>query len=133
MQVCVGRYYNIVGPEGKFWNDGREKAPAAMSRKVAATADGGIFDMWGDGEQTRSFLFIAECLEGSIRLMRSDWSGPVNIGSEEMVTISHLADLAMEIAGKHQTINYIDGPLREGLKKTYAWIDQQVDARRRDV
>ena len=128
-----------------------------MSRKVAATADGGIFDMWGDGEQTRSFLFIAECLEGSIRLMRSDWSGPVIFGSEEMLPINQLADLAMEIAGKQQTINYIDGPLgvrgrnsdnrlvgeklgwkpsrplREGWEKTYAWIVGQVDAQRRDA
>ncbi len=110
MEVRISRYHNIFGPEGS-WNDGREKAPAALCRKVAATPDGGTFDMWGDGEQTRSFLYIDECLEGTIRLMRSDWSGPVNIGSEEMVTINRLAGLAMEIAGKQQTINHINGPL----------------------
>ncbi len=156
MEVRITRYHNIFGPEGS-WNDGREKAPAAICRKVAATPDGGSFDMWGDGEQTRSFLYIDECLDGTIRLMRSDWSGPVNIGSEEMVTINRLAGLAMEIAGKQQSINHIDGPLgvrgrnsdnrlieeklgwqpsrplREGMEKTYAWIAGQVDARRRDA
>lgn len=156
MEVRIARYHNIFGPEGS-WNDGREKAPAAICRKVAATPNGGTFDMWGDGEQTRSFLYIDECLEGTIRLMRSDWSGPVNIGSEEMVTINRLAGLAMEIAGKQQSINHIDGPLgvrgrnsdnrlieeklgwqpsrplREGMEKTYAWIAGQVDARRRDA
>ncbi len=156
MEVRISRYHNIFGPEGS-WNDGREKAPAAICRKVAATPNGGTFDMWGDGEQTRSFLYIDECLEGTIRLMRSDWSGPVNIGSEEMVTINRLAGLAMEIAGKQQSINHIDGPLgvrgrnsdnrlieeklgwqpsrplREGLEKTYAWIAGQVDARRHDA
>ncbi len=156
MEVRIARYHNIFGPLGS-WNDGREKAPAAMSRKVAETPDGGIFDMWGDGEQTRSFLYIDECLEGTIRLMRSDWSGPVNIGSEEMVTINQLACLVMEIAGKQQSINHIDGPqgvrgrnsdnrligekldwapsrpLREGLEKTYAWIAAEVDARRSDA
>ena len=156
MEVRVARYHNIFGPEGS-WNDGREKAPAAMCRKVAETPDGGTFDMWGDGEQTRSFLYIDECLEGTIRLLRSDWSGPVNIGSEEMVTINQLAGLAMEMADKQQTINHIDGPLgvrgrnsdnrlieehlgwkpsrplREGLEKTYAWIAGQVEARRRDA
>jgi len=75
MEVRISRYHNIFGPEGS-WNDGREKAPAAICRKVAATPNGGTFDMWGDGEQTRSFLYIDECLEGTIRLMRSDWSGP---------------------------------------------------------
>ena len=156
MEVRITRYHNIFGPEGS-WNDGREKAPAAICRKVAATPDGGTFDMWGDGEQTHSFLYIDECQEETIRPMRSDWSGPVNIGSEEMVTINQLADLAMEIAGKQQTINHIDGPLgvrgrnsdnrlieeklgwrpsrplREGMEKTYAWIAEQVDARRRDA
>ncbi len=156
MEVRITRYHNIFGPEGS-WNDGREKAPAAICRKVAATPNGGTFDMWGDGEQTRSFLYIDECLEGTIRLMRSDWSGPVNIGSEEMVTINRLAGLAMEIAGKKQSIDHIDGPLgvrgrnsdnrlnkenlgwqpsrplREGMEKTYAWIAGQVEARRRDA
>lgn len=156
MEVRIARYHNIFGPEGS-WNDGREKAPAAMCRKVAETPECGTFDMWGDGEQTRSFLYIDECLEGTIRLMRSDWSGPVNIGSEEMVTINQLAHMAMEIAGKQQTINHIDGPqgvrgrnsdnhlidenlgwkpsrpLREGLQKSYDWIAAQVDARQSDA
>ena len=90
IEVRIARYHNIFGPEGS-WSDGREKAPAAMCRKVAATPDGGTFDMWGDGEQTRSFLYIDECLEGTLLLMRSDWTGPVNIGSEEMVAKHHIA------------------------------------------
>ena len=86
MEVRIARYHNIFGPEGS-WNDGREKAPAAICRKVAAAEDGDEIEIWGDGKQTRSFLYIDECLEGTIRLMRSDWTGPVNIGSDEMVTI----------------------------------------------
>jgi len=149
MEVRIARYHNVFGPEGS-WNDGREKAPAAMCRKVAEVPEGGIIEMWGDGKQTRSFLYIDECLEGSIRLMRSDWTGPVNIGSEEMVTINQLARIVMEIAGKNLSISHIDGPLGvrgrnsdnrliaeklgwkpqqplfEGLRKTYAWIEEQV-------
>ncbi|MCH8323406.1 MAG: GDP-mannose 4,6-dehydratase, partial [Proteobacteria bacterium] len=130
----------------------REKAAAAMCRKVAETPDGGEMEMWGDGEQTRSFLYIDECLEGTIRLMRSDWLGPVNIGSEEMVTINQLAKMAMEIAGKTLTTKHIDGPLgvrgrnsdnklienklgwkptqplREGMTKTFKWVEKQVKA-----
>ncbi len=117
--------------------------------------DGGEIEIWGDGKQTRSFLYIDECLEGSIRLMRSDWTGPVNIGSDEMVTINQLADMAMEIAGKKLAKRHIEGPLgvrgrnsdnrlifeklgwrpgkslREGLKKTYAWIEEQVEKEKR--
>lgn len=149
MEVRIARFHNIFGPEGT-WKDGREKAPAAMCRKVAETSDGDAIEMWGDGEQTRSFLYIDECLEGIIRLMRSDWTGPVNIGSEEMVTINQLARMVMEVAGKNQSINHIDGPLGvrgrnsdnrliaeklgwkpsqplvEGLKQTYSWIEEQV-------
>lgn len=149
MEVRIARYHNIFGPEGS-WNDGREKAPAAMCRKVAVTPDGGEIEMWGDGEQTRSFLLVDECLEGTIRLTRSDWSGPVNIGSDEMVTINQLAQMAMDIAGKKLTIKHIDGPLgvrgrtsdnlliekklgwrpskplREGMEKTYSWVEEQV-------
>jgi len=148
MEVRIARYHNVFGPEG-CWNDGREKAPAAMCRKVADTPEGGIIEMWGDGKQTRSFLYIDECLEGSIKLMRSDWTGPVNIGSEEMVTINQLASMVMEIAEKNLSISHIDGPLGvrgrnsdnrliaeklgwkpreplfEGLRKTYAWIEEQ--------
>jgi len=149
MEVRIARYHNIFGPEGS-WNDGREKAPAAVCRKVAQTKDGEKIEIWGDGKQTRSFLFIDECLEGTIRFTRSDWTGPVNIGSEEMVTINQLAKMVIEIAGKKLSIKNIPGPLgvrgrnsdnrliyeklgwkpsqplAEGLKKTYSWIHEQV-------
>ena len=149
MEVRIARYHNIFGPAGA-WCDCREKAPAAMFRKVAEAPDGGEIEMWGDGGQTRSFLYIDECLEGTLRLTRSDWTGPVNIGSEEMVTIDRLARMVMEIAGKKQSINHVPGPLGvrgrnsdnrligeklgwkpsrplvDGLRKTYAWIEEQV-------
>ena len=150
MDVRVARYHNIFGPEGA-WNDGKEKAPAAICRKVAEAPDGGEIEIWGDGQQTRSFLFIDECLEGSTRLMRSDWTGPVNIGSEEMVSINRLAELAMQIAGKNLSIKNIPGslgvrgrnsdnrlietrlgwapsqPLKMGLEETYEWVESQVN------
>jgi GDP-D-mannose 3',5'-epimerase len=149
LDVRIARYHNIFGPEGN-WNDGREKAPAAICRKVAIAKDGEEIEIWGDGEQTRSFLYIDECLEGTIRLMRSDWTGPVNIGSDEMVTINSLADMVMEIAGKKLTKKHIKGPLgvrgrnsdnrlienklgwrpikplRTGLEITYRWIETQI-------
>jgi len=149
VEVHVARFHNIFGPEGA-WCDGREKAPAAICRKVAQAYDGGEIEIWGDGKQTRSFLYIDECLEGVRRFMDSDFAGPVNIGSEEMVTINQLAEMAMEIAGKRQRIRHIDGPLgvrgrnsdnnllrqklgwapsaplRDGLEKTYRWIEEQV-------
>lgn len=149
MQVRIARYHNIFGPEGS-WNDGREKAPAALCRKVAETPDGGVIEMWGDGLQTRSFLYVDECLEGTTRLMRSDWTGPVNIGSDEMVTINQLAQMIMDTAGKRLEIRHIPGPtgvrgrnsdnrliqeklgwrptepLIEGIRKTYPWIAEQV-------
>jgi GDP-D-mannose 3', 5'-epimerase len=149
MEVRIGRYHNIFGPEGA-WNDGREKSPAALCRKVAEAEDGGEIEIWGDGKQTRSFLYVDECLEGSIRLMRSDWTGPVNVGSDEMLTINRLAEIIMDIAGKKVSFKHIEGPLgvrgrnsdnrfinqrlswkpsqplAEGLKKTYAWIEEQV-------
>ena len=151
MEVRIARYHNIFGPQGT-WCDGREKAPAAMCRKVAETPDNEEIEMWGDGKQTRSFLYIDECLDGSQRLLRSDWTGPVNIGSEEMVTINQLAQMVMEIAGKKLSIKHVPGPqgvrgrnsdnrliqeklewkpslpLVEGLRKTYAWIEAQVKA-----
>lgn len=154
MDVRVARFHNIFGEKGT-WTGGREKAPAAFCRKVAEATQNGEIEMWGDGEQTRSFLYIDECLEGVTRLTRSNWTGPVNIGSEEMVTINELAQMAMEIAGKQLTIRHIDGPLgvrgrnsdnrlirqklgweptqplRVGLEKTYAWIEEQVKAQRR--
>jgi len=149
IEVRIARYHNIFGPEGA-WNDGKEKAPAAICRKVAMAPDGGEIEIWGDGKQTRSFLYIDECLEGTIRLMRSNWTGPVNIGSDEMVTIDKLAEMVMQIAGKKLSIKHIPGPLGvrgrnsdnrliekklnwrptqpliEGLKKTYQWINEQV-------
>ncbi len=150
MDVRIARFHNIFGPEGS-WRDGREKAPAAFCRKVAETPDSGEIEMWGDGKQTRSFLYIDECLEAVRRLMDSDFIGPVNIGSGEMVTINQLAGIVMDIAGKKLTIKHIPGPLgvrgrnsdnrlieqklgwkpsstlREGLEKTYPWIKEQVE------
>ena len=150
MPVCVARYHNIFGPEGT-WQGGREKAPAAICRKVAyLPTDGGDIEVWGDGEQTRSFLFIDECIEATWRLMQSDFKGPVNIGSEEMVTINQLVDTAARVSGKQVGKNHIDGPLgvrgrnsnndlirkeldwdysqtlEEGIRKTYNWIELQI-------
>jgi nucleoside-diphosphate-sugar epimerase len=149
VEVRVARFHNIFGPEGT-WCGGREKAPAAVCRKVAEASDGGEIEIWGDGEQTRSFLYIDECLEGVLRLMESDFTGPVNIGSEEMVTINRLVELVAGIAGKKVSIRHIPGPLgvrgrnsdnrlieeklgwkpsqslQAGLEKTYRWIDTQV-------
>lgn len=149
IEARIARYHNIFGPEGS-WNDGREKVPAAMCRKVAMADDGGEIEIWGDGRQTRSFLYIDECLEATTRLTRSDWEGPVNVGSSEMVSINQLADIVMNIAGKKLTINHIPGPLgvrgrnsdnqliekklgwlpgqplSAGLEKTYQWVEQQI-------
>jgi GDP-D-mannose 3', 5'-epimerase len=149
MEVHISRFHNIFGPEGT-WDGGKEKAPAALCRKVALARNGGEIEIWGDGKQTRSFLYIDECLEGIRRLMNSDFSGPVNIGSEEMVTINRLAEMAMNIAGKSLTIRHIEGPLgvrgrnsdnklikerlawepmkplQEGMEITYAWIAEQI-------
>jgi nucleoside-diphosphate-sugar epimerase len=150
MKCRVARYHNIFGPEGT-WTGGKEKAPAALCRKVAEADDGGEILVWGDGKQTRSFLYIDECLEGTLRLTRSTtFEGPVNIGSEEMIAINDLAKLAAEISGKRVKIKNIPGPvgvrgrnsdnrlireklnwapsqtLREGMEKTYAWIESRV-------
>ena len=148
--VRIARYHNIFGPEGT-WTGGREKAPAAVCRKVAEAPDGGEIEIWGDGEQTRSFLYIDGCLEGTLRLTRSDWTGPVNIGSEEMVTINELVRIISAISRKSLQIRHIPGPLgvrgrnshnelikkkldwapneplRAGLERTYGWIKAQVD------
>ena len=149
--VRVARYHNIFGPEGT-WDGGREKAPAAICRKVAYLPEqGGSIEVWGDGQQTRSFLYIDECIEATRRLMDSDFLGPVNIGSEEMVTINQLVDTAAKVAGKTVEKNHIDGPLgvrgrnsnndlireklgwdysqtlEEGIAKTYSWILEQID------
>jgi nucleoside-diphosphate-sugar epimerase len=155
MEVHIARFHNIFGPEGS-WNNGKEKSPAAMCRKVAQAKDGGTIEMWGDGKQTRSYLYIDECLEGVRRLMKSKVTGPLNIGSEEMVSINELAAMVMDIAGKKLSVKHIKGPLgvrgrssdnrlirkelkweptgklRDGLAKTYAWIDEQVKQKRAD-
>jgi GDP-D-mannose 3',5'-epimerase len=147
MQTFVARYHNIFGPNGT-WCGGREKAPAAICRKVAEARNGEV-EIWGDGGQTRSFLFIDECLDGTTKLLRSAFPGPVNIGSEEMVTINGLVDLVCEIAGKKLIKRHVPGPqgvrgrssdnrlirdkldwapeksLRSGLEPTYAWVEQQ--------
>jgi len=149
MNCRVARYHNIFGPEGT-WDGGKEKAPAAICRKVALAADGGTIDVWGDGLQTRSFLYIDECVEGTIRLLRSGFEGPVNIGSDEMVSINQLVAMVADIAGKTIHINHIPGPegvrgrnsdnrlieerlgwrpsatLTQGLEKTYEWIERQT-------
>ncbi len=154
VQVRVARFHNIFGPMGT-WCGGKEKSPAALCRKIAETPDGGEIEIWGDGKQTRSFLIVDECVEGIRRLMDSGFSGPVNVGSEEMVTINHLAEIIMDIAGKQLGIKHIPGPLgvrgrnsdnklireklgwepktplRDGLAQTYAWIAQQVEAAKR--
>src|SRR6201999_2826786 len=108
IEVRIARYHNIFGPEGT-WTGGREKAPAALCRKVAEAPNGGTIDIWGDGNQTRSFLYVSECVEGTIRLMRSNFEGPVNIGSDEMVTINQLADMIMAVAGKRLEKRHIPG------------------------
>ncbi len=151
VQVRIARFHNIFGPEGT-WRGGREKAPAALCRKIAEVDAPGSIEIWGDGEQTRSFLYIDECIEGVRRLMESDCAEPLNIGSDEMVTINQLALMTMEIAGKKLSLDHIPGPLgvrgrnsdnrliaerlcwrpsrplREGLARTYGWITEQVAA-----
>ena len=150
LNVRIARYHNIFGPEGT-WTGGREKAPAAMCRKVVEADNYGGIEVWGDGKQTRSFLFIDDCVDATMRLMNSDFTGPVNIGSEEMVSINHLAQIAIDIADKDLSIYNIAGPLgvrgrnsdnrlikeklnwepnwtlSEGMKSTYKWIEQQVN------
>ena len=108
LDVRIARFHNIFGPQGT-WKDGKEKAPAAMCRKVAETEEGSSIEVWGDGQQTRSFLYVDECVEAVLRLMESDFLGPVNIGSEEMVSINQLAQMAIDISGKDVSIKNIDG------------------------
>ena len=145
LPVRIGRFHNIFGPYGS-WNNGKEKAPAAVCRKVAFSEDG-TMEIWGDGKQTRSFLYVDDCLETVRRFMESDFNGPMNIGSEEMISINGLAELVMQLADKKLSIKNISGPqgvrgrnsdnklmreklnweptqpLSEGLKKTYEWIN----------
>jgi nucleoside-diphosphate-sugar epimerase len=149
--VRVARYHNIFGPEGT-WRGGKEKSPAAICRKVAELPEeGGTVEVWGDGLQTRSFLFIDECIEATRRLMESDFQGPVNIGSEEMVTINQLVDIAAKVANKKVEKNHVDGPLgvrgrnsnndlireklgwdysmtlEQGISETYNWIKEKMN------
>ncbi len=148
--VRIARFHNIFGPEGTF-QGGKEKAPAAICRKVAMAKDGDQIEIWGDGHQRRSFLYVDECLEGVDRLMKSEITAPVNIGSDESVTINNLARLIIEISGKKLTLTNVEGPrgvmgrnsdneyirqvlgwapsksLVEGLRHTYSWINQQVN------
>ncbi|HJS53612.1 MAG TPA: NAD-dependent epimerase/dehydratase family protein [Chitinophagaceae bacterium] len=149
IKVRVARFHNIFGPQGT-WTGGKEKAPAALCRKVAEAEEGSFIEVWGDGKQTRSFLFIDECVEAVRRLMGSDFSGPVNIGSEEMISINDFAKMVIGISGKNISIKNIPGPtgvrgrnsdnnlireklgweptlsLRKGMEITYKWINQQV-------
>ena len=152
LDVSVARYHNIFGPEGT-WDGGKEKAPAAICRKVASLPEtGGTIEVWGDGLQTRSFLYIDECIEATRRLIDSDFEGPVNIGSEEMVTINELVETAAKVSGKEVRKMHIDGPLgvrgrnsnndlireklgwdysqtlEEGIRKTYNWIVEQIES-----
>lgn len=148
-QVRIARYHNVFGPEGE-WRGGREKAPAAICRKVAMAPNDGEIEVWGDGKQTRSFLFIDECIEGTLTLMRSDLTGPLNIGSEEMISINKMAEMIIGISGKELSIKNIPGPqgvrgrnsdnklikeelkwapsrlLKDGLNTTYKWIEEQI-------
>jgi len=149
IDVRIARYHNIFGPEGT-WYGGKEKAPAAVCRKVAEAPNGGSVEIWGTGEQTRSFLYIDECVEATLKLIESDFIGPVNIGSEEMISINNLAKMVISVSGKFLTINNIPGPvgvmgrnsnntlvreklgwdytqsLEDGIKKLYPWIRTNV-------
>jgi nucleoside-diphosphate-sugar epimerase len=149
LEVRVARFHNIYGPSGT-WKGGKEKAPAAICRKVAEAENGGEVEIWGDGKQTRSFLFIDECVEAIRRLMDSDFTGPVNVGSEEMIAINDLVKMVAEVADKVIKIKNIPGPtgvrgrnsdnklikeklnwapsqsLVDGISKTYQWINSQI-------
>ncbi len=149
MEVRIARFHNIYGPSGT-WKGGKEKAPAAICRKVAETENGGEIEVWGDGKQTRSFLYIDECVDAVRRLMNSNFTGPVNVGSEEMIAINDLVKMVASVSGKKIKIKNIPGPtgvrgrnsdnklireklnwspsqpLVEGITKTYKWINAQV-------
>ena len=153
LNIRISRFHNIFGPEGT-WEGGKEKAPAALCRKVIEAQDGDFIDVWGDGKQTRSFLYIDECLEAVLRLMDSDFIGPVNIGSEEKISINNLVRMIIGISGKNLKIKNIEGPegvrgrnsdnklyreklgwevsqpLKVGIEKTYQWIEEQIKSRK---
>lgn len=150
IEVRIARFHNIFGPQGT-WSGGKEKAPAAMCRKAVEAKEGSHIEVWGDGKQTRSFLYIDECIEAVLRLMNSNFTGPVNIGSEEMISINDFAKMAMDISEKKLHIKNIEGPtgvrgrnsdnkllfeklnwqpslsLKEGMEKTYKWIESQIN------
>ena len=149
LHIRVARFHNIFGPEGT-WRGGREKSPAALCRKVIEAANGDKMEVWGDGKQTRSFLYVEECVDAIRRMMEGDFPGPLNVGSEEMVSINQLAELIMDVAWKKIAIQHVPGPLgvrgrnsdnrlireklkweptmplREGIESTYRWIAEQV-------
>lgn len=149
LPVTVARFHNIYGPENE-WQGGKEKAPAALCRKVALAKDGEQIEIWGDGKQTRSFLFVDECLTAVLKCMDAGFAGPVNIGSEEIISINALAQMAIDISGKKLSIKNIPGPtgvkgrnsdnrliarqlnwqpnfpLIKGMEKTYSWVVEQV-------
>lgn len=149
LKVRIARFHNIFGPEG-VWHGGKEKAPAALCRKVAETENGGSIEVWGDGKQTRSFLFIDECVEGIIKLIESNMNEPINLGSEEMISINDLAKMIINVSGKRISIKNIPGPtgvrgrnsdnkliqqklgwspdypLNKGMEITYKWIEEEV-------
>ena len=151
LDVRIARLHNIYGPAGT-WDGGREKAPAALCRKAAEAADGGEIEVWGDGQQTRSFCYISDCIDGLLRLADSDFTGPLNIGSDRLVTIDELAKMAIAASGKDLTIRHVAGPqgvrgrnsdntlckqvlgwepqvtLEDGMARTYDWIADQVAA-----
>jgi len=149
LDIRIARFHNVYGPEGT-WDGGKEKVPAAVCRKIAQAKKIDEIEIWGDGKQTRSFLYIDDCIEATRRLMNSSFTKPINIGSEEMVSINQLVNIVSDTANKNITINHIDGPLgvrgrnsnnelirsvlgwdftyslSEGIKKTYDWIENQV-------
>jgi GDP-D-mannose 3',5'-epimerase len=152
MQTRIVRFHNVYGPYGTY-DGGREKAPAALCRKVAVAEPGEAVEIWGDGEQTRSFCFVDDCVEGIYRVMQSDYPEPLNLGTEEMVTINELARLVIDVAGKDRvTLRHVEGPqgvrgrnsdnsrlrrvlgweprtrLADGIPPTYRWIEKQVKA-----
>jgi len=153
LEIRIARFHNVYGPEGT-WDGGKEKVPAAVCRKVAQASKSDQIEIWGDGKQTRSFLYIDDCIEATRRLMNSDFTQPINIGSEEMVSINQLVNIVASTANKNITINHIDGPLgvrgrnsdnelirsvlgwdftyslTEGIKKTYDWIESQVQEKK---
>ncbi len=151
LTVRIARFQNCYGPEGT-WTGGREKAPAAICRKVAQAEDGGVVEVWGDGSAVRSYVYVEDLVDGVVRLMQSDLDGPVNIGSPEYVTVRQLVEAVIAISGKRLRVQYVPGPvgvqsrnfsnariyslgwrpktsLRDGLGITYGWIDQQVRSR----